>query len=63
CSYVVDIKDYAKCWVLPYGQMLLLKHIGILPLLAFAFINGVLIRKTKALSLYNPFFLDKSWNA
>jgi hypothetical protein len=41
----------------------LLKHIGILPLLAFAFINGVLIRKTKALSLYNPFFLDKSWNA
>lgn len=32
--------DYAASWVLPYGQMLLLKHLSILPLLAAAFLNG-----------------------
>jgi putative copper resistance protein D len=52
--YVVDIKDYMNAWVLPYGQFLLLKHIGILPLLAFAFINGILFKKTKTDSLFNP---------
>ncbi|WP_422124443.1 hypothetical protein DHX103_06400 [Planococcus sp. X10-3] len=32
--------DYTASWVLPYGQMLLLKHLSILPLLAAAFLNG-----------------------
>ena len=32
--------DYAASWVLPYGQMLLLKHLSILPLLAAAVLNG-----------------------
>lgn len=32
--------DYAASWVLPYGQMLLLKHLSILPLMAAAFLNG-----------------------
>ncbi|HSJ37338.1 MAG TPA: hypothetical protein VK945_03915 [Planococcus sp. (in: firmicutes)] len=32
--------DYAASWVLPYGQMLLLKHLSILPLLAAALLNG-----------------------
>ncbi|MBI0581346.1 hypothetical protein IEC97_28975 [Neobacillus cucumis] len=27
--FVVEPKDYVKAWVLPYGQMLLLKHISI----------------------------------
>lgn len=52
--YVVDIKSYAKAWVLPYGQMLLIKHISIIPVLIFAFINGILVRKSIALSNFNP---------
>ncbi|WP_144838436.1 copper resistance D family protein [Metaplanococcus flavidus] len=32
--------DYTASWLLPYGQMLLLKHLSILPLLAAAFLNG-----------------------
>lgn len=30
-SFVVELKDYVKAWVLPNGQKLLLKHISILP--------------------------------
>jgi putative copper resistance protein D len=45
--FVIEPRDYANAWVLPYGQMLLLKHISIIPVLAFAFINGFLSRKTK----------------
>ncbi|MEH7332419.1 CopD family protein [Neobacillus drentensis] len=52
--FVVDPKDYAKSWVLPYGQMLLLKHISIIPVLVFAFINGVLSRKALKLPSFNP---------
>ncbi|OPX02495.1 copper resistance D family protein [Geobacillus sp. LEMMY01] len=46
--FVVDISDYINSWVLPYGQMLLLKHISIIPLLAFALINGILLRRLSA---------------
>ncbi len=52
--YVVDIKSYAKAWVLPYGQMLLIKHISIIPVMVFAFINGILVRKTITLPKFNP---------
>lgn len=45
--FVVEPRDYANSWVLPYGQMLLVKHISIVPVLAFALINGFLSRKTK----------------
>jgi putative copper resistance protein D len=51
--FVVEPKDYVKSWVLPYGQMLLLKHISIIPVLVFAFINGVLSRKALKISSYN----------
>ncbi|MDP4164203.1 MAG: CopD family protein [Bacillota bacterium] len=47
-SFVMNLKDYSNAWVLPYGQMLLLKHLAIIPLLVFAFINGILIRKRMA---------------
>ncbi|PSL25078.1 putative copper resistance protein D [Planomicrobium soli] len=40
--YFVEPENYANSWVLPYGQLLLLKHISIIPLLAAAFINGFL---------------------
>jgi copper resistance protein D len=52
--YVVEPKDYVRSWVLPYGQMLLLKHISIIPVLVFAFINGVLSKKAATLPFFNP---------
>lgn len=48
--FVVEPRDYLNAWVLPYGQMLLLKHISIIPILAFALINGFLSRKSKQAS-------------
>jgi copper resistance protein D len=55
--YVVEPKDYVSSWVLPYGQMLLLKHISIIPVLVFAFINGVLTKKAAII----PSFNARSW--
>ncbi|MCM3597976.1 hypothetical protein M4D55_19615 [Metabacillus idriensis] len=55
--FVVTPKDYTNSWVLPYGQMLLLKHISIIPVLLFAFINGVLAKK----SYSNPLWDPKPW--
>jgi putative copper resistance protein D len=55
--FVVEPKDYANAWVLPYGQMLLLKHLSIIPVLAFALINGFLSRKSKK----NSDFDAKKW--
>jgi copper resistance protein D len=52
--FVVEPKDYVKAWVLPYGQMLLLKHISIIPVLTFAFINGVLAKRSLSISSFNP---------
>jgi copper resistance protein D len=53
-TYVVEPKDYVTSWVLPYGQMLLLKHLSIIPLLVFAFLNGVLTKKSIRVSSFNP---------
>jgi copper resistance protein D len=55
--FVVDISDYINSWALPYGQMLLLKHISIIPLLAFALINGFLLRRLSA----QPDFNIRAW--
>jgi copper resistance protein D len=52
--YVVEPRDYVRSWVLPYGQMLILKHISIIPVLVFALINGVLSKKAANLPTFNP---------
>ncbi len=52
--FMVSPRDYVKAWVLPYGQMLLLKHISIIPLLIFALINGFLARKSIQTDSFNP---------
>lgn len=49
-TMVVEVKDYLDSWVLSYGQILLLKHIVIVPLLVIAFSNAYLSRKDS----YNP---------
>lgn len=51
---VVEPTDYVRSWVLPYGQILLLKHISIIPVLVFAFINGALSKKAITLPSFNP---------
>lgn len=43
--FFVEPSDYVNSWVLPYGQMLLLKHLSILPLLVAALINGFLTNR------------------
>ncbi|MDN3448795.1 CopD family protein [Planococcus sp. APC 3906] len=43
--FFVAPADYANSWVLPYGQLLLLKHLSIIPLLLAAAINGFLNKK------------------
>jgi putative copper export protein len=40
----LEPKDYLSSWGLTYGQMLLIKHLFIIPLLFFAFINGFLAK-------------------
>lgn len=52
--FVVQPRDYVNSWVLPYGQMLLLKHLSIAPILTFALVNGFLARKTKDNEHFNP---------
>ncbi|ANU22321.1 copper resistance D family protein [Planococcus donghaensis] len=40
--FFVAPADYTDSWALPYGQLLLLKHISIIPVLLAAMINGFL---------------------
>jgi putative copper export protein len=55
---VDSYKDYVNAWMLSYGQALLIKHLLIIPLLLFAFMNSVLIKKrVKENGEFNP----KSW--
>src|SRR5690606_12874544 len=37
--------QYITSWIIPYGQMLLIKHIAIIPLLWLGFTNGFLYKK------------------
>ncbi|GLX69476.1 copper resistance D family protein [Paenibacillus glycanilyticus] len=47
--------QYVNSWMLPYGQMLLLKHLLIAPLLLFAYTNGFGYRKMlKQSNSFNP---------
>jgi putative copper export protein len=54
-TIVVNYKDYTNSWMLPYGQALLIKHLLIIPLMTYAFINSVLIRRElKNNANFNP---------
>ncbi|TDL66610.1 copper resistance protein CopD [Rhodococcus qingshengii] len=44
-TFHMELSDYVSVTAISYGQTLLIKHIAILPLLVFAFINSFLIRK------------------
>lgn len=54
-TIIIDIADYADMWMLNYGQALLLKHIIVIPILLFAFINGFLVKNQLQKDLsFNP---------
>ncbi|MBT2663185.1 hypothetical protein [Bacillus sp. ISL-45] len=53
-SYVVKPEDYVSSWAVPYGHTLLLKHISIIPILFFAFLNGLLARKSRFSDYFDP---------
>jgi putative copper export protein len=54
-TFVVEYKDYPNSWMLPYGQALLVKHLLIIPLLVYAVINSLLIKKKLEKDLnFNP---------
>ncbi|MEK5380446.1 copper resistance D family protein [Niallia sp. FSL W8-0635] len=54
-NYVIDFQNYYNSWMLPYGQALLVKHLLIIPLLIYAFINGFFIKgKIKKETDFNP---------
>lgn len=59
-TLVIDVNEYADSWMVPYGQALLMKHLTIIPVLFFAFINGFWIRrKLKRQEQINPTALLK----
>lgn len=54
-TFVMDFRDYANTWMIPYGQALLIKHLLIIPLILYAGINSALIRrKLKTDTDFNP---------
>jgi len=51
----IIVDDYTNSWPIPYGQMLLIKHLLIIPLIVFAAINSLLIKKkVQSDSSFNP---------
>ncbi|WP_078427021.1 copper resistance D family protein [Alkalihalobacterium alkalinitrilicum] len=41
----IIVPEYVNSWVLSYGQLLLLKHLLIIPILVFGVVHGFLLRK------------------
>lgn len=44
-SFSTPLDAYTDTWMVSYGQSLLIKHLLIIPLIAYAFINGILMKK------------------
>ncbi|WP_342512432.1 CopD family protein [Sporosarcina sp. FSL K6-1522] len=44
-TLVIDVNEYGDAWMLSYGQALLVKHLTIIPVLFFAFINGFWMKR------------------
>ena len=44
-SFLVKFENYPDSWMLPYGQTLLFKHLLIIPLLVYAIINSLFVKK------------------
>ncbi|WP_245804803.1 copper resistance D family protein [Halobacillus hunanensis] len=57
-QFAMDWQDYADTWMVSYGQSILLKHLLIIPLIGYAFINGILMKKKLKKS---PGFDPRPW--
>ena len=57
-AVVVEFEDYSNSWMLPYGQALLIKHLLIIPLLVYAMINSLFIKKKLKNDIH---FNPRSW--
>jgi putative copper resistance protein D len=57
-TFVVDFATYTNAWMLPYGQLLLIKHLLIIPLLVYAALNSIFIKKKLQT---DPSFNPKPW--
>lgn len=44
-TLAVELTEYQETWLMPYGQAIVVKHLLVIPVLLFAFINGVWIRQ------------------
>ena len=44
-SISTPLEAYPETWIISYGQSLLIKHLFIIPLIAYACINGILMKK------------------
>lgn len=54
-NFMVNWDEYTNSWLIPYGQALLWKHLLIIPLLVYALINGIFIkRRLKKSPSFNP---------
>lgn len=57
-SYVVEWNAYPDSWMVSYGQSLLIKHLLIIPLIGYAFINGIVMKKK---IIKEPQFDPRPW--
>ncbi|WP_277585219.1 copper resistance D family protein [Psychrobacillus antarcticus] len=57
-SFSTPLDAYPDTWMVSYGQSLLIKHLLIIPLIAYAFINGILMKKRL---LINEDFDPRPW--
>ncbi|MFJ8064529.1 copper resistance D family protein [Psychrobacillus sp. NPDC096426] len=54
-NFSMEWSAYPDSWMLSYGQSLLLKHLLIIPLIGYAFINGIIMkRKLQKESNFDP---------
>lgn len=44
-TVIMDVSEYVDAWPINYGQALLIKHLFLLPIFVFAFINSTLMKK------------------
>lgn len=44
-TFSMDWSAYPDSWMLSYGQSLLIKHLLIIPLIGYAFINGIVMKR------------------
>ncbi|KQL34682.1 copper resistance D family protein [Psychrobacillus sp. FJAT-21963] len=58
-TFVMDFATYTDTWMLSYGQLLLIKHLFIIPLIVYAAINSLFVKKKL---IKYPNFNPRPWS-